>query len=150
MFYIPTHPWIKIMTANTENRVVAYIGYLSEEIMGTGYTIAPDCKGASGGRCNFNEFLEHIWKEWETSTVKDLKKPKVSVLTAGSDFLAPKFRFFIQKMTSKTCTDTKKPITYNVDKDKLFPGCSDYPDAYQKCSAVVQNARTFRDGTLSP
>ena len=70
--------------------VFFYHAYLAEEIFKAtnDFTIAKDCgvmmAGTRNGRCNYNQFLEYIWKSSHFSSVQ----PHVNILNPGEDFLS--------------------------------------------------------------
>lgn len=122
-----------------------YAGYLSEEIVGSGFSIAPGCVGTRvpGNRCTFNEFMEHIWAPFPGKG--DLTRPKVQLINPRTDFVTCKLALLLQQMNGYKRAKMAKPITGNIDTVRLFPGSSDYYDAMRKCGSVMQQMRTFVD-----
>ena len=123
-----------------------YAAYLSEEIMGGGFTIAPSCAGSRipASRCTFNEFMEYIWAEFPEKG--DLTRPTVTLFDeARTNFATCKLATILQKMNNYKKTGMSKPITGNIDSGRLFPGSSDYYEAMRRCGSVVKQMRTFVD-----
>jgi len=125
-----------------------YSAYLAEEVMGSGFTIAPGCSGTDrpGGRCSFNEFMHYIWAPFTEKG--DTVRPTGALLDAKTQerFATAKLATLLQKMGGYKKAGMSKPITGNVDKDRLFPSSSDYYDAMKKCGGRMQEFRTFFDG----
>jgi len=133
-----------------------YSAYLQEEIMGTGFTIAPGCVhtgaglGSPGGRCSFNEFLQHIWSPSKVGEYQEVEadRPTITLFTEQLQrtFHSVNIAEFERGFNRFRRAGLPRGITYNIDGGRLFPGASDYYDAMKKCGAVVQNFRTFFDG----
>lgn len=121
-----------------------FAGYLSEELMGGPYTIAPGCTGESGGRCNFDEFMRYLWSKNEA--IGDVDPPKGNLMNPKTNFATAKLATLLQQMNNYKKAGLKKPITGDIDVQKLFPGATDYYDAMRKCGGVMGTMRSFFDG----
>jgi hypothetical protein len=125
-----------------------YSAYLAEEIMGSGFSIAPGCSGTDrpGGRCSFSEFMNYIWAEFKEKG--DTTRPTGKLLDPKTEerFATVKLATLLQKINGFKKAGLTKPITGNVDKERLFPGSSDYYDAMKKAGGRMQDFRTFHDG----
>ncbi|UKZ79374.1 hypothetical protein TrVFT333_007127 [Trichoderma virens FT-333] len=113
-----------------------YLSYLAEGELhkldeSTKFTIAPDCVGSRGGRCNFEELMLHIWAPKKEGD----KKPTGFKKIAGIDAKnlpnlesTSAFNKFIGGIENARF-NTGELLTGQVDVGKLMPGKADFYDA---------------------
>ncbi|KAI9700938.1 MAG: hypothetical protein M1820_006583 [Bogoriella megaspora] len=128
-------------TRGAQERVLYYYAYLAEELLGGTYTVAPGCVGRRpGGRCNLNEFLEHIWYPYEDGTRKDDTPPKkISVFKKNDpkDFTKMSILQAQARISNYIDPVTDERITWNIDPQKLLPGSSTFQEVLSKIGAPI-------------
>lgn len=131
-----------------------FSAYLAEEIMGGPYTVAPGCVPLEPVRirCNFNDFMMHIWGPMNKKEA-DIGRPRAVIVPDNVDFSRVKLATlvqFINNAPKKVPEMGGRKITMNIDAQRLFPGSLNYYDAVTRCSAVIQNLRAHRETLVTP
>ncbi|KAI8933456.1 hypothetical protein NX059_010070 [Plenodomus lindquistii] len=112
-----------------KSRVLEFMDYMAEEVLGPPYTISPGCKGSlPGGRCKFSEFLSYNW----TGNSKTPPTGYKFWPNLPSDITTLSIKDVAERLiTAKFNIATKKGVAFKptsaVDPKKLRPG-SPQPD----------------------
>ncbi|KAI9675882.1 MAG: hypothetical protein M1822_008891 [Bathelium mastoideum] len=129
-------------------RIFYYYCYLSEEISVTdgNYQVGVGCAGSrTGGRCNFNEFIEYIWSAKTDGGVTNTVRPTgVNVIAGNADFTKQNI-VNLRQVVDEFRYQTDQRITWNIDPDRVLSGAT----TYQEALAGIGNRLGALDETVS-